>query len=167
MRNLAPRIGSSHRGPSRVPHWKPCFTLSLTLDKSLLSTYCCSVSDIYNCKGKSTRLGGQGVINQRIRPIVVRPKGPDIPGSQQIPLVIILKELPSFFIGHLHANSASLNIGGNSGLERFGDHGQFVPVIHQLTTQANSDNSLFVGCLGVAFQSRSFHHCLTELGNRI
>lgn len=167
MRNLTPRMGSSHRGPSRVPHWKPCFTLSLTLDKSLLSTYCPSVSDIYNCKKRSTRLGGQGVINQRVRPIFVRPKGPDVPGSQQIPLVIALKELPSFFIGHLHADSASLNVGGNPGLERFGDHGQFIPVIHQLTIQGCSSNSLLVGRFGVAFQSRSFHYCFTELGDRI
>ena len=36
--NLTSRMGSSHSGPSRVPHWNPCTMLSLTAPSSALST---------------------------------------------------------------------------------------------------------------------------------
>mmetsp|Transcript_5000 Transcript_5000/g.12762 ORF Transcript_5000/g.12762 Transcript_5000/m.12762 type:complete len:249 (+) Transcript_5000:554-1300(+) len=36
--NLQLRMGSSHRGPSLVPHWNPCTTLSLMCPRSCLST---------------------------------------------------------------------------------------------------------------------------------
>mmetsp|Transcript_2622 Transcript_2622/g.10944 ORF Transcript_2622/g.10944 Transcript_2622/m.10944 type:complete len:330 (+) Transcript_2622:745-1734(+) len=36
--NLTSRMGSSHSGPSRVPHWNPCTTLSLTAPSRALST---------------------------------------------------------------------------------------------------------------------------------
>mmetsp|Transcript_40337 Transcript_40337/g.95845 ORF Transcript_40337/g.95845 Transcript_40337/m.95845 type:complete len:243 (+) Transcript_40337:982-1710(+) len=42
--NLQLRIGSSHNGPSRVPHWKPWTTLSLIVASSCLSTSEGSVS---------------------------------------------------------------------------------------------------------------------------
>lgn len=32
-------LRSSHKGPSRVPHWKPCTMLSFTEPRRALSTY--------------------------------------------------------------------------------------------------------------------------------
>mmetsp|Transcript_1983 Transcript_1983/g.4026 ORF Transcript_1983/g.4026 Transcript_1983/m.4026 type:complete len:292 (-) Transcript_1983:1689-2564(-) len=42
--NFTLRMGSSQSGPSRVPHWKPCTTESLTVASSCLSTSEGSVS---------------------------------------------------------------------------------------------------------------------------
>ena len=43
-RNLTLRIGSSHSGPSRVAHWKPCLMCSRTSARRFLSTSSGSVS---------------------------------------------------------------------------------------------------------------------------
>jgi hypothetical protein len=77
---------------------------------------------------KRAHLARQRVINENVRPVVIRSKRPDAPRGEQVPLVLVLKMLASLLGRHAHGDLAGLDVLRDSWLERFGDHSELVPV---------------------------------------
>ncbi len=157
-------MGSSQRGPSRVPHWKPWTMESFTVLSRLLLTSDGSVS--------STRMLG---------PVESGPKAQMDRAASKSQSYLLWKNSLNFFLhqtskGHgrlvfpnlrpIHLelqqrifllvpadlNDAVLNVFGQAFLQRLGDHRDFV---------------LFVGRFGETFQRRRFDDRFAKRHDRI
>mmetsp|Transcript_622 Transcript_622/g.2016 ORF Transcript_622/g.2016 Transcript_622/m.2016 type:complete len:398 (-) Transcript_622:1579-2772(-) len=86
--NFTFRIGSSQSGPSRVPHWNPCTTLSLTAFNKSLST-----SD------------GRVSFRSAFAPWSSGPNAHTLRAARTSQSYLFWKKSPSFFFGHFKDTS--------------------------------------------------------------
>ena len=144
---------SSQSGPSRVPHWNPCTMLSFTELSKPLSTWdeeknntpCYVSSPINQSSGPlyklpfklcfhthtHTHLRRQRVVHEDVGSRRVGAERPDGPGGQQIPVVLVLKELSEALARPRDLHNLVLDVLRQTLLERLRDHRDFVSVEQQ------------------------------------
>mmetsp|Transcript_20010 Transcript_20010/g.60454 ORF Transcript_20010/g.60454 Transcript_20010/m.60454 type:complete len:220 (-) Transcript_20010:2220-2879(-) len=94
----------------------------------------------------------QRVVDQDVRPLALRPEGPDGARRQEVPLVLLLEEGAHLLARPVDAHRAPLDILSKAPVERFRNHGEFVAL---------------VGSLRKTLQLAGLHHRLREADHRV